>query len=98
MKSENGNLGMSKTTIIVVEPKEKSPPDMTVSRNPYADMNADGDLTRTGSGSNNYVGLTESPLVMNKYMRDCNHWTNRLFQKKYLLLVTSVDETYTWRS
>ena len=83
MKSENENLGMSKTTVIVVEPKEKSPPDMTVSKNPYADMNADGDLRRIGSGSNNYTDLEESPLVMNKYMRDCNHWTNRIFRKNH---------------
>ena len=51
-----------------MEPKEESPSDMAVSKNPYADMNADGDLTRIGSGSNNHTDLTESPLVMNKYM------------------------------
>ena len=69
MKSENENLGMSKTTIIVVEPKEKSPPDMAISKNPYADMNADGDLTRIGGGDNNYTDLTESLLVMNNFTR-----------------------------
>ena len=81
MKSENENLEMSKTEYVAMEQKKKSSPDMTVSRNPYADMNADGDLTRIGSDSNNYTDLTESPLVMNMYMRDCNHWTNRIFRK-----------------
>ena len=42
---------------------------MAVSKNPYADMNADGDLTRIGGGDNNYTDLTESPLVMNNFTR-----------------------------
>ena len=52
-----------------MESKEESPSDMTVSKNPYTDMNADGDLTRIGGGDNNYTDLTESPLVMNNFTR-----------------------------